>query len=115
MQAHPEIVQGATACHHQITDPLFPQAHPVLHDAAALDTAGAMRNPQPTLGERLVHPLLLPRAILTAGLLGRPEDRHLREREGPLHICLAQRSNNCLPLLPICLGGGSYGEEMREV
>ena len=35
---------------------------------------------QPTLVERLVRPLLLPRELLAAGCLGRHEDRHLRER-----------------------------------
>ena len=39
VQAHPEIVQGATELHHQITDPLLPQTNAVLHNAAALDTA----------------------------------------------------------------------------
>jgi hypothetical protein len=114
-QPYPEVVQGTAEIHDQIADTLLPQAHPVFHDATALDTAVAMLDPQPTLGERLVRLLLLPREILTAGLLGRPADRHLREREGPLHIFLAQRSNNCLPLRPVCLGGGSYGEEMRDV
>jgi hypothetical protein len=75
-------VQGATEFHHQITDPLLPQAGPVLHDAAALDTAVDMLDPQPLLVERLVRPLVLPRQLLAAGFLGRHEDRHLREREG---------------------------------
>jgi hypothetical protein len=79
--AHPEIVQAATEFHHQITDPLLPQADPVLHDAAALDTAVDMLDPQPPLIERLVRPLLLPRQLLAAGFLGRHEDHHLRERE----------------------------------
>jgi len=39
VQAHPEIVQGATELHHEIADALLPQANPVLHDAAALDAA----------------------------------------------------------------------------
>src|SRR5262245_23742086 len=70
-QAHPEIVQGATEFHHQITDPMLPQAEPVLHDAAALDTAIDMLDPPPTLVERLVFSLLLPRQLLAAGFLGR--------------------------------------------
>jgi len=81
IQAHPEVVQGTAEFHHQITDPLLPQADPVLHDAAALDTAIDMLDPQPPLVERLVHPLVLPRELLAAGFLGRHEDRHLRERE----------------------------------
>src|SRR6516165_6932835 len=55
-QAHPEGVQGTAAFHDQITDPLLPQADPVLHDAAALDTAMDMLDPQPPLIERLVRP-----------------------------------------------------------
>src|SRR5262245_24930812 len=33
VQAHPEIVQGTTELHHQVTDTLLPQAHPVFHHA----------------------------------------------------------------------------------
>jgi hypothetical protein len=40
-----------------------------------------MFDPQPTLVERLVRQLLLPRELLAAGFLGRHENRHLRERE----------------------------------
>ena len=40
-----------------------------------------MLNPQPTLVQRLVRPLLRQRELLAAWLLGRHEDRHLRERE----------------------------------
>jgi len=32
-------MQGTAEFHHQITDALFPQAHPVFDDATALDTA----------------------------------------------------------------------------
>ena len=81
IQAHPEVVQGTAEFHHQITDPLLPQADAVLHDAAALDTAVHMLDPQSTLVERLVRPLLLPRQLLALGFLDRHEDHHLRERE----------------------------------
>jgi hypothetical protein len=81
VQAHPDIVQGTTEFPHQITDPLLPQAEPVLHDATALDTAVDMLDVQPPLVERLVRPLVLPRQLLAAGFLRRHEDRHLRERE----------------------------------
>src|SRR4029434_5926531 len=82
IQAHPEIVQGTTEFHHQIADTLLPQADPVFHNAAAFDTAIDMLNAQPTLVERLVGPLLLPGQLLTAWLLRRHRDLHLREREG---------------------------------
>jgi hypothetical protein len=41
-----------------------------------------MLDPQPPLVEHLVGPLLLQGQLLTAGLLRRHEDLHLREREG---------------------------------
>src|SRR5438094_1616107 len=40
-----------------------------------------MLDPQPPLVERLVHPLLLQGQLLTAWVLRRHEDLHLRERE----------------------------------
>src|SRR5216683_1305618 len=52
-QAHPEVVEGTAECHHQITDPLLPQADPVLHDATTLDAAVDMLDPEPPLVERL--------------------------------------------------------------
>ena len=42
---HPKVVQGAAAFHHQLADPLLPQADPVLHKAAALDAAVDMLDP----------------------------------------------------------------------
>ena len=60
-EAHPKVVQGATASHHQSADALLPEAEPVLDDAAMLDMAVDMCDPQPTLVERLVRLLLLPR------------------------------------------------------
>ncbi len=45
IQAHPEVVQGTTEFHHQIADALLPQADPVFHNAAALDTAVDVLNP----------------------------------------------------------------------
>jgi len=80
-QAHPEVVQGTAEFHDQIADARLPQAEPVLHDAAALDTTVDVLDAQPTLVERLVRPLLLPRELLAAGLLGRHEDHHVRECE----------------------------------
>jgi hypothetical protein len=75
-------VQGTAEFHHQITDPLLPQADPVLHDATTLHTAVDMLDPQPPLVERLVGQVLLQGELRTAGLLRRHEDRHRREREG---------------------------------
>src|SRR4029434_9587923 len=68
-QAHPEVVEGAAEFHHEITDASLPQADAVFHDAAALDTALDMLDAQPTLVERLVRPLLLPRELLAPWLL----------------------------------------------
>jgi transposase len=81
VQAHPEVVQGTAEFHHQIADALLPQADPVCDDAAALDTPVDLRDPQPTLVQRLVRHVLLQRELRAAWLLGRHEDRHLRERE----------------------------------
>jgi hypothetical protein len=53
-QTHPEIMQRTAEIHHQITDALLPQAHPVFHNATALDAAVDMLDPQPSLVERLV-------------------------------------------------------------
>src|SRR5467141_936344 len=82
IQAHPEVVQGTTAFHHQIADALLPQTDPVFHHAAALDTPVDVLNPESPLVEHLVGPLLLPGQLRTAWLLRRHQDLHLREREG---------------------------------
>ena len=44
-QAHPEVMEGTAAFHHQIADALLPQANPVFHDATALDTAVDVLDP----------------------------------------------------------------------
>jgi hypothetical protein len=44
-EAHPEVMQRATECHHQITDALLPQADTVFHDATAFDTAVDVLDP----------------------------------------------------------------------
>src|SRR5712691_346258 len=80
-ETHPEVMQGATDFHHQIADTHLPQADPVFDDAAALDTAVDMLDPQPTLVQRLINHLLLQRELLAAWLLGRHEDLHLGQRE----------------------------------
>jgi hypothetical protein len=81
VQAHPKVVQGTAQFHHEIADTLLPQAHAVFDDATALDTTVNVLDPQPTLVECLVGPLLRQRSLLTAWLLGRHEDLDLRERE----------------------------------
>jgi hypothetical protein len=58
-QSYPEVVQGTAQFHQRITDARFPQAEPIFHDATALDTTMDMLDPQPTLVEDLVGPLLL--------------------------------------------------------
>ena len=80
-EAHPEVMQGTAEFHHQIADTLLPQADPVFHDAAALDAAVDMLDPQPAVVQGLVGPLLLPGELLAAGFLRRHEDLDLGERE----------------------------------
>lgn len=75
-------MQGTAACHHQIADACFPQAEAVFDDATTLDTAVDVLDPQPTLVERLLAPLLRPGQLLAAGFLGWHEALHLRERAG---------------------------------
>jgi hypothetical protein len=74
------MVQGTAQFPHQIADARLPQAKPVLHDAATLDTPVHMLDPPP-LGESLVGSLLRQGQLLTAGLLRRHQDRHPGERE----------------------------------
>ena len=64
VQAHPEIVQGATEFHDQIADAFFPQADAVFDDATTLDTTIDMLDPQSTLVQRLVRHVLRPRELL---------------------------------------------------
>src|SRR5262249_23810253 len=82
MQAHSEVVQGTAEFHHQVTDPLLPQADAVLHDTTALDAAVDMLDPEPPVVGRLVGQVLLQGQLRTAGLLRRHEDLDLWEREG---------------------------------
>jgi len=80
-QAHPEVVEGTTQFHHEITHALLPQADPIFHNATTLDAAVDMLDPQPPLVERLVDPLLLQGQLRTTWLLRRHENLDLRERE----------------------------------
>ena len=80
-QAHPEVVEGTADLHHQIADTLLPQTDAVFHDTTALDAAVDMLDPQPTVVQCLVGPLLLPCQFLAAWFLRRHEDLHLGQRE----------------------------------
>ena len=61
-------MQGTAQFHHEIADAVLPQPDPVFHDAAALDAAGDMLAPQPTVVQGLVGPLLFPGEVLAAGV-----------------------------------------------
>jgi hypothetical protein len=60
-ETHPEVMQGTAEFHHQITDSLLPQADPVFDNPTPLHAAVDMLDPQPTLVQRLIGPLLLQR------------------------------------------------------
>jgi hypothetical protein len=47
-------MQGTTEFHHEIADAVLPQPDPVFHDAAALDAAVDMLDPQPAVVQGLV-------------------------------------------------------------
>ncbi len=70
-------MQGTTNFHHEIADAVLPQPDPVFDDAAALDTAVDMLDPQSTVMQGLVGPLLFPGEFLAAGFLRGHEDLHL--------------------------------------
>jgi hypothetical protein len=74
-------MQGTAEFHHQIADALLPEPDAVFDDATTLHTAIDMLDPQPTLVERLVRSMLLPRELRAAWLLGRHEDFHMGQRE----------------------------------
>jgi hypothetical protein len=74
-------MQGTTEFHDQIADAVLPQPDPVFDDAAPLDAAVHMLDPQPTVVQSLVGQVLVQRQLLAAGFLRRHEDLHLRERE----------------------------------
>ena len=81
--AHPEGVQGTAAFPHQLADAFVPEAEAVFDHATPLDTAVAMRDPQPTVMQGLVRPALRQCELLAAGFLGGDEDLPLRQRERP--------------------------------
>jgi len=74
-------MQGTAEFHDQIADAVLPQAEPIFDDATTLDTALHMLNPEPTLVERLIGPLLLPCQILAPWLLRGHADLDLGQCE----------------------------------
>src|SRR6266700_1326443 len=68
-QAHPEVMEGTAEFHDQIANALLPQPDPVFDDTTAFDTTVDMRNPQPTLVQRLVRHVLLQRELRAAWLV----------------------------------------------
>src|SRR4030095_10662045 len=58
-QTDSEVMQGTTEFHHEIADAVLPQPDAVFHNAAALDAAIDMLDPQPTLVQGLVGQFLL--------------------------------------------------------
>ena len=80
-QAHPEVMQGTTYLHHEITNALLPQPDPVFRDAATLDAAVDMLDPQPTVVQGLVGQLLFQGEFLPSWFLRRHEDLDLGQRK----------------------------------
>jgi hypothetical protein len=74
-------MQGTAQFHHEITNARLPQPDPVFDDATTLHATVDMLDPQPTLVQGLVGPLLVQGEFLAAGFLRRHEDLHLRKRE----------------------------------
>ena len=48
-QTNTEVMQGTTDFHHEVADALLPQAESVFDDAATLDTAVDMLDPEPAI------------------------------------------------------------------
>jgi hypothetical protein len=74
-------MQGTTEFHDQIADAVLPQTDPVFDDTTTLHAPVDMLDPQPTLVQGLVGPLLLHRQLLAAWCLGRHEDLDLGQRQ----------------------------------
>ena len=85
--------------HHDIPDALLPQAEPIFDDTTALDTAIHMLNPEPTLVECLIGPLLLSCQLLAPWLLRRHEDLDLGQCERQEAQILQQPVSGDLKLL----------------
>ena len=99
-------MQGATDLHHEITDALLPQAHPVLHDATTLDAAVDMLVPEPPLVERLI-------SISSTLRIGSIKMKQSRRSQRTSSDCILVRKASSLPLLSLTwvLIGGIYGSQ----
>jgi len=74
-------MERTAAFHHEITDAVLPQPDPVFSDAAALDAAVDMLDPQPTVVQGLVGQLLFQGEFLPSWFLRRHEDLDLGQRK----------------------------------
>ena len=74
-------MQGTAQFHHQITNAFLPEADAVFDNATALYAAVDVLDPEPTVVQGLVHPLLLPCQFLARGFLPWHEDLDLGQRE----------------------------------
>ena len=74
-------MQGTAQFHHQITNAFLPEADAVFDNATALYAAVDVLDPEPTVVQGLVHPLLLPCQFLARGGLPWYEDLDLGQRE----------------------------------
>jgi len=61
-------MQGTAQFHHEITDARLPQPDPVFDDATTLHATVDMLDPQPTVMQGLVGPLLVQGEFLAAGV-----------------------------------------------
>ena len=65
-KSRPEVMERTADFHHEIPDACLPQPEPVFRDAAALDAAVDMLDPQPTVVQGLVGTLLFQGEFLAA-------------------------------------------------
>ncbi len=73
-------MQGTAPFPHESADAVLPQPDPVFDDAAALGAPVDRLDPQPTVMQGLVGPLLFQGAFLATGCLGRHEELHVGQR-----------------------------------
>jgi hypothetical protein len=73
-------MQGTAEFHHEIADTLLPQADPVLHNTAALDTAIDVLDAQPTLVSSWSRSFLVGMRIATSGSMKARNPRSCKSR-----------------------------------